>query len=74
MDVCLLCLYVVLSSVGRGLYDGLITRPEESYRVSNCVGLRNLGTEEHKAQVWCVVPEEKNERSEVLTSSLIHHK
>jgi hypothetical protein len=37
MDVCLLCLYVVLSCVDRGLCDGLITRPEESYRVSNCV-------------------------------------
>jgi hypothetical protein len=33
MDVCLLCLYVVLSCVGRGLCDGLITHPEESYRV-----------------------------------------
>jgi hypothetical protein len=37
MDVCLLCLYVVLSCVGRGLCDGLITRPEESYRVPNSV-------------------------------------
>jgi hypothetical protein len=37
MDVYFLCLYVVLSCVGRGLCDGLITRPEESYRVSNCV-------------------------------------
>jgi hypothetical protein len=37
MDVCLLCLYVVLSCVGRGLCDGLITRPEESYHVSVCV-------------------------------------
>jgi hypothetical protein len=37
MDVCLLCLYVVLSCVGRGLCVGLITRPEESYRVSVCV-------------------------------------
>jgi hypothetical protein len=38
MDICLLRLYVVLSCVGRGLCDGLITRPEESYRVSNvCV-------------------------------------
>jgi hypothetical protein len=36
MDVCLLCLYVVLSCVGKGLCDGLITRPEESYRVSVC--------------------------------------
>jgi hypothetical protein len=34
MDVCLLCLYVVLFCVGRGLCDGLITGPEESYRVS----------------------------------------
>jgi hypothetical protein len=31
------CLYVVLSCVGRGLCDGLITRSEESYRVSVCV-------------------------------------
>jgi hypothetical protein len=37
MDVCLLSFYVVLSCVGRGLCDGLITRPEESYRVSVCV-------------------------------------
>jgi hypothetical protein len=37
MDVCLLCLYVVLSCVGRGLCGGLITRPEESYHASNCV-------------------------------------
>jgi hypothetical protein len=37
MDVCLLCLYVVLSCVGRGLCDELITGPEESYRVSNCM-------------------------------------
>jgi hypothetical protein len=32
-----LCLYVVLSCVGRDLCDGLITRLEESYRVSVCV-------------------------------------
>jgi hypothetical protein len=37
MDVCLLYIYVVLSCVGRGLCDGLITHPEESYRVSVCV-------------------------------------
>jgi hypothetical protein len=35
--ICLLCLCVVLSCVGRGLCDGLITRPEGSYRVSYCV-------------------------------------
>jgi hypothetical protein len=56
MDVCLLCLYIVLSCVGGGLCDWLITRPEESYRVSNCVWLRNLNTEEGKAQIWAVVP------------------
>jgi hypothetical protein len=33
MDVCVLCLYVMLSCVGRGLCDGLISRPEEFYRV-----------------------------------------
>jgi hypothetical protein len=32
-----LVLYVVLSCAGRGLCDGLITHPEESYRVFNCV-------------------------------------
>jgi hypothetical protein len=37
MDVCILCLYVVLSCVGRGLCDGLITRPGSSYRVSKYV-------------------------------------
>jgi hypothetical protein len=31
------CLSVVLSFVGRSLCDGLITRPEESYLVYNCV-------------------------------------
>jgi hypothetical protein len=30
MDVCLLLVFVLS---GRGLYDGLITRPEESYEV-----------------------------------------
>jgi hypothetical protein len=33
--------YVVLSCVGRGLCGGLITIPEESYRVSVCVWSRN---------------------------------
>jgi hypothetical protein len=36
-NVCLLCFYGVLSRVGRGLCDGLITGPEESYLVSNCM-------------------------------------
>jgi hypothetical protein len=33
--------YVVLSCIGRGLCDGLITRPEEFYCVSVCVRSRN---------------------------------
>jgi hypothetical protein len=33
----LLCLYVVLSCVSRILCSRLITCPEESYHVSNCV-------------------------------------
>jgi hypothetical protein len=37
MDVYFLCLCAVLSCVGRGLCDGPITRPEESYCVSNSV-------------------------------------
>jgi hypothetical protein len=37
IDVCFLCIYVVFCA-GRGLCNGLISsRPEESYRVSNCV-------------------------------------
>jgi hypothetical protein len=43
------CLHV-LSCVRRGFCERLITRPEKSYRVSNCVRLRNLNTEEDKAQ------------------------
>jgi hypothetical protein len=39
MAVCPFCLYVVLSCVGRGLCDGLIIRPEESYCVYSCVRL-----------------------------------
>jgi hypothetical protein len=36
MDVCLLCLYVVLSCVGRGLCDGPITRPKEYFKRQSC--------------------------------------
>jgi hypothetical protein len=59
MDVCLVCLYVVLSCAGINLSDGLITRPEESYRVSNFVWSSNLSKEEFKAQIRTVVPQEK---------------
>jgi hypothetical protein len=37
MGGCLLCLYIVLSCVGRGLCNRLIARPEESFCVSNCM-------------------------------------
>jgi hypothetical protein len=53
MDVWILCLYVVLSCVGRGLCDELITRPEESYRVSNPVRLRNLKGQ-GQGPIWAV--------------------
>jgi hypothetical protein len=45
MDVCLLCLYVVLSCVGIGLCGWLITRPEESH-------LRGGG----EGPIWAVEP------------------
>jgi hypothetical protein len=51
MDVCLLCLYVVLSCVGRGLCDGLITHPEESYRVCVYV-IKKPQKEEAKVRFW----------------------
>jgi hypothetical protein len=54
MDVCLLCLYVVLSCVGRGLCDGLITRPEESYRVSVCVGDQETPKREAEGPSWTI--------------------
>jgi hypothetical protein len=52
MDVCLLCLYVVLFCVGRGLCDGLITRPEESYRVSVCD--QEIPKREAKGPSWTI--------------------
>jgi hypothetical protein len=55
MDVCLLCLYAVFSCVGRGLCDGLITRPEETYRVSNSVWLKSLRGG-GQGPIWAVEP------------------
>jgi hypothetical protein len=46
----------MLSYVGKGLCDGLITHPEESYRASNFMWLRNVSKEDDKAEVWAVVP------------------
>jgi hypothetical protein len=53
MDVCLLCLYVVLSCVGRGLCGGLITRSEESYCVFLCMWSRNP-EREAKGPSWTI--------------------
>jgi hypothetical protein len=53
MDVCLLCLYVVLSCVGRGLCDGLITRQEEAYRVS-CMCVIKKPESEAKVPSWSI--------------------
>jgi len=52
MFVC--CEWCVLS--GRGLCDGLITRPEESYRLWRVVvcDQKNLENEEAKARNWAV--------------------
>jgi hypothetical protein len=61
-----LCLYVVLSCISRGLCDGLITRPEEAYRVSKCVWLRNLSTGEDKAQVLAVMPGGRGTHTQVV--------
>jgi hypothetical protein len=54
MDVCLLYLYVVLSCVGRGLCDGLITRPEEFYRVSNVCVTTETRKSEAKGPFWTI--------------------
>jgi hypothetical protein len=43
----------VLSCVGRGLCDGLITRPEESYRVSVCV-IKKPRKGEAKGPSWTI--------------------
>jgi hypothetical protein len=44
----------VLSCVGRGLCDGLITRPEESYRVSVCVCDQETLKREAKGLSWTI--------------------
>jgi hypothetical protein len=54
MDVCLVCLYVVLSFVGTGLCDGLITRPEDSYRVSNCICDQETPKREAEGPSWTI--------------------
>jgi hypothetical protein len=53
MFVCCVYIRIVLSCVGRGLCDGLITRPEESYRMSNCVWLRNLKKRRSRPDLGC---------------------
>jgi hypothetical protein len=55
MEVSLLCLYVVLSCVDRGLCDWLTTHPEESYRVSVCV-IKKSQYRGGQGSTWAVVP------------------
>jgi hypothetical protein len=55
MDVYLLCIYVVLSWVGRESSATGWSLSQTS-STSNCVWLRHLNTEEDKAQVCTVVP------------------
>jgi hypothetical protein len=55
MDVCHFCLHVVSSCVGRGLCDGLITRPEEYYCESVCDQGTSL-RRRTKLKIWAVVP------------------
>jgi hypothetical protein len=57
-------LYVVLFCVGRGLCDGLISRRKESYRVSNCVWLRDL-KRGGQGPIWAVAPLEEEEEINV---------
>ena len=77
MYVCCEC--CVLS--GRGLYDELITRPEESYRLARrCVWSRNLENEETKARYravkiqsqWAVTPgkQQQQQQHSLLNDSL----
>jgi hypothetical protein len=46
---------------GRGLCDGPITRPEESYRLC-CVWSRNLKNEEAKTRKWVVKARRRRRR------------
>jgi hypothetical protein len=53
MFVC--CVYMLcLSCIGRGLCDGLITRPEESYRVSVCVYDQETPKKETRGPSWII--------------------
>jgi hypothetical protein len=73
MDVCLLWVLCVLS--GRGLCDGLITRPEESCRVCCVLTVwsRNLKTEEAKTRKWVVKASKRRRRRRMLLYVLHSH-
>jgi hypothetical protein len=58
----MLCLYVVLSCVGTGLCDGLITRPEKSYRVSKYM-CDHRNPERALCSSWEPTGERMNDRS-----------
>ena len=69
MDSCPLWVLCVLS--GRGLCDGLITRPEESYRlVRPCLWSRNLHNEAAKTRKGCKCRIEE-ERTNIQAASTV---
>jgi hypothetical protein len=53
------CMFVCC--VGDGIYDGLITRSEESYRVnvSNCMCSMDVNNEATWAGVWALGPQKE---------------
>jgi hypothetical protein len=53
-----LCFCFVLFCEGRGLFDGLITRPKESYRMSK-LRLRNFKMREPRPDLWNSAIEKK---------------
>jgi hypothetical protein len=48
------CVYILCCPVCRGLCDGLITRPEESYRVSVCVCDQETPKRGGKGPSWTI--------------------
>jgi hypothetical protein len=70
VDVCL-CFCVVMSCVVRGVCDGLVTLPKESYHMSK-YRLRNLKIEEAKARFGLSHHRKRNKCSYNSTSGVLH--
>jgi hypothetical protein len=64
MFVCCVCLS------GRGLCDGLITRPEESYRLCHVIvcDVETSKTEEAKTRKWVVKASKRRGRIDLIQS------